>query len=479
MKNLIVCISVLLSIYGLCAIKIGAQPSDENRLAEAQMPLNKQFDNASKVLESATDQEALTQALSDIVNLSQTPESRARAMEYIDEMIRKSSNSDDTIHQAQLAKARLLGRDGKKQEAAAIFKRAIAEKWNANVYREYYASLWENGDYVESAIDEYERQTGITLSQEDRDFYNCHNDFLETFSRLYAKEVYDPSFKAMETAYPLFKESEHRPQAREIGKTLCLAVDGDYETSLTLLDEIEEECIETLTSDSNCYDETKHIPLYRTAILLFQGTDFQSARDAFTVFIERNQQKPGYILERTIKIIHAICYSPEYMKRIPELTEYFINTPFYVENLKADNFNESDVASLLNNHRRGLWEQGRKKDAYNVTVEIVSKYYPQTQSGTDAMLGLALYEVWLNDNEDESERLLRDIIENARYAKIIPHAKAYLAGSAYSRGDYKTAFVLVEDVLKVIPENPTGEYIRLKDISLQLKNKVLIMMNVQ
>ena len=69
---------------------------------------------------------------------------------------------------------------------------------------------------------------------------------------------------------PQLKESKRRPLANQIAKALCLSADERFDEALTELDQIQA-ILSSEDAPGSSRDESKDMPLYRTAVLLFQG----------------------------------------------------------------------------------------------------------------------------------------------------------------------------------------------------------------
>ncbi len=416
------------------------------------MTLGNRIAYAIETLSETDNQDILNSAIEDIRVYAKTVEEES-ALSALDTLLPHTLPQSELRGHILLTRASILARQGLDDDAETFFRYVIRNKWHKNAYRMYYASLWECHKYDLSAIDEFHRHTSDSLSDEDREFYNCHGNFLEMFTRLRAKKLETPDFLAMQSVYPMLKPSNRRPLAREIAKALCLAVDGHYGGAFDLLAQIDESLISPEAPKSD-YDESKDIPLYTATVLIFEGKDFQRARDSFQEFMDRNQDNPSKILERAVKIGHGLFYSEDDVKKIPELTELVLSSYLYTDETITQGLSIADRASLLNGHRSGLWAQNRTDEAYQAAVKLKEEYYPQTLSGVDAVLNLALYEIYLHDDFEAAESLLQDALLNNSYKKMIPHLKQLQAAIANHKCDYEVALTFLDEALIWIGDNP-------------------------
>ncbi|MFH1740509.1 MAG: hypothetical protein ABIH23_15990 [bacterium] len=455
----------------LCVSRASADPADDYKQAARHMTVAERLELAKETVENSQDEAALSEAVSDLANFSLTPERNEAALAKVETLIRKCKRDSDLFGQTRLAKARILARMGQKDEAYGMFRQAVLEKSHKSTYGEFFTSLWENGDYALSGIEDYHRHTGDEYSKEIREFHGSHGNLIKMHTRLWVMKLTHPEYSAMDSAFPQLQESQRRPLAKPIAKALCLAVDQRYEEAIEELNGIEK-LLASGKAPKSEFDESKDLRFYLASVLFFEGRDFDAMRTAFREYMDRNEDNRLEVLERALNLAYAMEFKEWDFRKVPELTGFIINSEYMTDETIKSQFSEDKIASLLNIHLRGLWYQGKSEEAERLALEIVDRYYPQTLEGANAAFGLALYSAYLHKDRDAMLRRLNDILEKSPYPQIVPHVKACLAGSAFACGDIERALALSQDVLDQIGPHWQGSFRQCRESMLRLQEKI-------
>ncbi|HPA46504.1 MAG TPA: hypothetical protein PK395_12135 [bacterium] len=446
--------------------------ADGYREQSRKLPIADRLELAKQTVLDSADEAVLSAAVADLAKYAITPERNEAALESVNLVLRKCSRDSDLYGQALLAKARLTARAGQKQEGYSLFRREIAECRQKSAYGEFFTSLWENGDYELSALEDYKRHTGDELSDAVRTYYDCHGNLIKFYTRLRVIKTTRKDYSAVASALPQALESQRRPLAKPIAEAICLAVDERYPEALEKLRKIDE-TLQSGKAPESAFDESKDLPFYIASVLFFEGQDFEAMRTAFRQYMDRNTENRPVVLERALNLLYASEFDPfNLFKRVPELSGFLIASEYMTdENIKSG-LSDEKIAALLNIHRHGLWYQGKAQEAERMALDIMAKYYPQTLEGANAALSLAAYSLYLHEDRDATDRIMYDILEKAPYEQIVPHAKAWLAGSAYMRGDIERAQFLIQEVLDEIGPEWQGSFRECREAMLRLRDKI-------
>ena len=188
------------------------------------------------------------------------------------------------------------------------------------------------------------------------------------------------------------------------------------------------------------HDENKDLPLYRAAIHLFEGRDFEAARDAFREYMKLNESDPELVLFRTRNLTYGMDETPKDIRKVAELTQVLVNSDWMATKEAREQLNGDLVASILEKHRESLAWRYEWDESVRFGVLLMNEYYPQTLSGANAAMNYAKYIARVNEDIEGAEQILNDILERASYDGVVPHVKRMLAGFALRRGDYQESF---------------------------------------
>ena len=464
---------IFLVIIVLFPFNVPAADSDSGEAfleASKRLPVAERIERAREAIRNSDDNAVVAEAVRDLAKFAVTPERAQNALVDIDALIAKSEGNPEVSHRANLARARLLARLGRIEESHSIFNRAVEERWSRDVFKRFYETLWETGQYALLAGSEYERHTTDEFSDDDREFYECERDFMEMFGRMRAMRVVFPESSAMEDVFPRLEESKRRPLAIRIARALCLAADERYVESIQLLEEIEQ-ALESGTAPDSEYDESKDLPLYLATVLFFEGRDFDAARAAFREYMDRNEDTRTRVLERALKMTYAMEHASQDKRRIIELTGLLVESEFMTDKQIREEFPDSNIASLLTMHQLGLACRGEWHESRELCFELMDKYYPQTLAGANAAMSLAVNLWWHYGHTEAAERLLRDILLNAPYDGLVPHAERLLGELVLERGDDENALFFIDDAINRIGFFGKGPMSNCKRKALELREQ--------
>ncbi|HOE13247.1 MAG TPA: hypothetical protein PKJ23_17700 [bacterium] len=460
----------------LCAPFAFAQKDAERAnafvLESKHLPVAERIERATQTIQISADQVLVGEAARDLARFAKTPEHAETALAELDALILKSSPGSYTFHWGNLAKARVLVRLGRNNEALAIFKAAINERWDKNVYREFFESFEETSDHVQLALEEYNRTTGDSYSEEVREFFGLGGDLLGVYSQLRGMRSMHPETSAMETILPQLKDSANRPAASRIARAFCLATDDRYEEALAQLDEITG-FLASKDSPPSTYNESKDLPLYRAAILLFEGRDYEAMRAAFRQYMDLNTDDRGKVLARAVSLTYALEHFQKDLPRIPELTTFIVNSEYFTDPQIESQLPEGSIASLLTMHQLGLSWRYEWEEASRVCLMIMDRFYPQTLSGASAAMNYGLY-LWREKYDyDGAKAMFEDILERAPYDGIAPHVKQLKAQLAVEMRQYDEAIPLLDDAINQIGSNEKESLRRCRDLCIKLREKAI------
>jgi len=419
-------------------------------LESKRLPVAERVDRAVLTIQNSTDDAVVAEAAWDLTRFWDNPEEKIAA---IDSMLASKQQDTRAFQWGTMAKARLLARQGAKEEARAIFQNAIAQNWEkARVM--YFDSLWETGDYALMAMDLYEHNANAPADTRNQVVYEEGRDFIEMLNGLRAMRTGNADSSAMRDVFPKLKESKFRPLAIRFAKALCLTADDRCPEALAELDEVQKLIGEKASPD---FDESRDLPLFRAAVLFFEGRDFDAARASFREYMDRNADNRSRVLGQALTLIFAMENSYQDGQIILELTDLLVNSEYITDETIKSQFPEWYVGSLLISHQSGLAKRGRWDEAARGWAQIMGEYYPRTLSSAVAALNFGIYISWRHNDLDGAERLLNDILENAPFDGIVPHVKSILSDIRAKRGDKAGAIALLQESLNRLGPTPYGK----------------------
>ncbi|HOE10332.1 MAG TPA: hypothetical protein PLQ35_02170 [bacterium] len=453
-------VSLFITLIVLFPCSIVVAQTDAERvqafiLESKRLPVAERIQRASETMQVSEDQVVVGEAARDLARFSKTPERAQAALAEIDALIQRSPSGSYTFRWGNLAKARVLARMDRKDEALAIFKTAITECWDKNVYREFFETCGETGQFALMAVEEYNRQAGDEYSDEVREFHGLGDDLIDVLCHLRSMRADRPDSLAVQEILPQLKESNRRPLAGRIAKALCLSADDRYDEALTELDQIQA-VLSSEDAPVSDRDESKDLPLYRTAVLLFQGQDYEAARDAFREYMARNADDPEHLLFRSRNLAYGMDETPNEIRTIAEFTQVLVNSDLMATKEARAKLPQNLAASILEKHRESLAWRLEPEESCRIAMLIMDEYYPQTLSGANAAMNFAAYIALDKGDIDGGKRLLNHILENAPYDGVVPHVKRVLAQIALREKNPDQAMELTNETLERVGPLPEG-----------------------
>jgi len=437
------------------------------QMAAKRLPTSERVAFCFQTIADETNQELIAEAARDLARFAPNIGGAEEALAAVENLIDKIEGNHAVLTRLRLAKARLLARMGEKEASSDICRSAVVERNYPEAYKEFIEIFQENGWNKELAIDEFHRRTADEYSISINEYYDSSSgfsrpvtDFLAMLSHLRAVRRNNAQCSVTEEIYPKLSESVRRPEAREIAKALCLGADERYEESLEVLREVESD-LRTKNDPEAVDDESNDLPLYFAAILFLEGRDYDAAREAFAEYMKRNSDDATLVLNRAVySLAYEMEKSTQDGPKILELTQLLVNSDIIADEKNRVQLPKSLVASLLEMHRQGLLWHNQEEEANIVSLQLMHQYYPDTLSGANAALNLARYLFASGKDIEGSERLLNDILVNAPYDGIAPHARVLLATIRMENGDRAAALRLVEEALdQVGPTPPEGHFL--------------------
>ncbi|MFH1739148.1 MAG: hypothetical protein ABIH23_09075, partial [bacterium] len=149
----------LLFLSPVLIVKPNADPLEEYKKGRIYLSAVERFELARQAIETTDDQAVLDAAFGDLAWYTTTPERCEEMLVILDEMIAKNERGREAFGLANILKARVLARLGRKEESQALFRRAISELWHKKAYMQFMSSLWDNRDNALAAIEEFRQQT--------------------------------------------------------------------------------------------------------------------------------------------------------------------------------------------------------------------------------------------------------------------------------------------------------------------------------
>jgi len=437
------------------------------QMAAKRLPTSERVAFCFQTITQEANHELIAEAARDLARFAPNMGRTEEALSVVEDLIGKMEGNRAILTRLRLAKARLLACMGEKEACFDICRSAIAECSYGEARKEVTAIFQENGWNDVLAIEEFRWRTADESSVSVNEYYDSATgfsepatDFLPMFGHLRAMRRSKRGCSVTDEMFPNLSESSYRPQARRIAKALCLGADEHYGEALEVLREIEGD-LRTKNDSRTMVDESRDLPLYSAAILFFEGRDYDAARESFAEYMKRNSDDATLVLNRAV---YSLAYEMEKSfqdgPKILELTQLLVNSDMIANEEKRAHLPKSLVASLLEMHRQGLLWQNREEEANVVALQLMREYYPDTLSGANAALNMARYLFASGKDVEGSERLLNDILVNAPYDGIAPHARVLLATIRMEKGDLSGALQLVEEALNQVgPTPPEGHFL--------------------
>ena len=451
----------LVGVICLMAVSWGNAAGTDAERVEAfiqvckKLPVQERIQRAQETIQNSDDEAIVCEAARDLARFSKTAERAEEALATIDALIDESDPNSDYYKKGQLAKARVLARLDRTEEAQNIFKKAIAECWYEDVDKEYYEAFSETGDYALLAVNEYEKHTSDEYSAEVKAYFGFGGDLCEMLCYLRGLRSLDSELSAMETILPQLGESKGRPMAKKIAEVFCLATDSRYEEAHKLLDEIEG-ILESEKNRVSNHDESKDLPLYRAAILLFEGHDYDAMRLAMQSYIENRYNNPQVVLRNVLSLTYVLELKQDNLKRIAELTAYFLISDIITNTEIRNSLQRKDLASLYAMHLVSVDRRKQLLYARKLAQQLVTEFYPDTLGGKTGALYSAAYLMCEQKNE-EAQKILLDLIQEYPADSIMAQAKSYLALLWYNMNTRdEESLALIQDVKDLIGIDENG-----------------------
>ncbi len=478
MKRLCLMSAVCLAMVSIfCLAASSNDATDAERIdafikASKKLPVQERIQRAQETIQNSDDDAIVSEAARDLARFAKTPERAEEALSYLETLVRNGGSDSKAFRSGNMARARILVRLGQTEIALSIFRSAVLEQWSENTYREFFESFEENGQYGIMAVEEYYRQTTDEYSDEVRRFHKLDSDLLDVLCHLHAMRINNPDRSAVQDILPQLEESKRRPLAIRIAKAFCLAGDELYKEALNDLVEVES-ILSSPSAPVSSHDEYKDIPLYRAAILLFQGDDFEAARDAYREYMKRNENDPDLVLFRTRNLAYGMDEEPSDIRKIAEITQVLVNSDWMATKEARSQRTEHLAASIIEQHRKSLAWCYEQEEALRFGKLLMDEYYPQTLSGANAAMNYAKHIAEKEGDFDGAEKILIDILERAPYDGVTPHAKRCLAALALRSGEYQKCIKLTDEILEQLGPSPQGSLARCLKLTLRTRNKAL------
>lgn len=471
------------SILMLCCIiplvfspAFGAKPDEERGKSfihrNKQLSISERRARSKTTIETSSDDLIVAEAARDLAFVSVAPEEAEKALSVL-ETLSASSEKESLAHvKANLGIARVLTRLGRADEAKEIYERALAERWHKDTYKSLNEAFTDIGDHEFLAVKAYELRTGIGCSFESREFHEIPNDFLDMFFHLRALAVSATDYSCVQQVLPKLKSTAGVSEIRCIAEAMCLAADDRYEEASALLQAVDAQLQSTALAGI-ASEESKNIPLYISALLFFEGADFDAARQAFRDYMDRNVDDRTNVLARGLKITYTMELSQSDLRKIPELTGFLLQSEYCTDEVIRRELTERRMASLSIMHQVGLAWQGDWDGAGRICEEIMADYYPETLTGAGAAMNWGLYLWQRHKDYDAAEAMFRDILERAPFDGIVPHVKRMLAKLLARRGEHESALVLLDDTIQRLDPAAVGSKERSRRRAITLRHNIL------
>jgi endo-beta-N-acetylglucosaminidase D len=206
--------------------------------------------------------------------------------------------------------------------------------------------------------------------------------------------------KAVHDVFPQLVVTERDPYSLELARGICQAIDGQKAEGIKTLISINS----MATEDKNAIEEFKAIPLY-IAWLEYDADLKEDADKWLDIYYERNQDDPGHVLGRVLRIAYYFERKTDLKEKIPMVTDWLVNSEIFT-NPEIKNLVNSEVltnaaynakmpadlyAHVLELHAHGLSWQRNWEQAVPIWDQLMEEYYPHTITGTAAAMSKATY----------------------------------------------------------------------------------------
>jgi len=182
------------------------------------------------------------------------------------------------------------------------------------------------------------------------------------------------------------------------------------------------------------------------------------------------------VLGRILRIAYYFERFGNMRHKIVEVTEYLLNCEMFEnEELRARLNAEVQTnpqmkakmpadlyAHVLELHAHSLSWKFDWQNAVAIWDKLIGDYYPHTVTGASALMSKAVYVASKNNPEGRDVQsaldYLNDILENAPYDEILPHVLRLKAKYLAMIGRYDEARQALQQMLALIPPNPSPEF---------------------
>jgi len=175
---LLFCLIFLIPCFVVVA-QMDAERAKAFILESKRLPVAERVDRAINTIENSTDGALVAEAVRDLGRFRQDPEKTQETLAILDRLISEKPTDSKVFHRASLARARLLAREGLKEEAWVFFRKQLTEQtgdfWH-EAQQWYHDSLWETGDYGDIALDQYERRITDDPKEMHRNYAETESD---------------------------------------------------------------------------------------------------------------------------------------------------------------------------------------------------------------------------------------------------------------------------------------------------------------
>jgi tetratricopeptide (TPR) repeat protein len=443
------------------------------RNARQYLVAEARYELSRETIHTSQDEDTIAEAMKDLITYSHSLQKNEEALADVEALIGGLDENSELYGRANLAKARLLMRLGNTDDALALMKRGVHEKWKENAFWEINDGLLETGQIDVCAVDEYERNAGDEYDRELRKFYGIGADFSIFFLRLYGMKHTNPEKSAMDDVFPNLKPSTWRPQALNIARALCLAGDRRFEEALAVLNEVEMQLNDNRDEEVMVgYDEKNDIPFYKAVVSLLGGKDAETVHTALQNYMDLHPQEPTLIVNRIMELTYELEKDVlGEMKKISVLTGFLIQSDIVNNELIKSKIPENKIASIYDLHQQSLCWNNQFDESAQI-CKFVMENYPQTLAGANCAMNWARYISWREQDIDGAERILNGILGEANHDVLVPWVKHSLAEIALKRGDKLKALGYLNDILRLIPESDASAQARCREQAVVLKEQI-------
>lgn len=456
-------------LYFIPFVPAQSQSIDDYLSARKTSSIQELYQISYDTIQSNPNTDVLIHALQDVADSSLSQDKAKQALLAVTVLVDTPNLSQDAYKEAQLAQATLLARLGEKEEAYATFRTAIQERWNSQCAQRFFELLWENADDDLAAIETY-NLAADKYGEETRLTYANESKITRFLHYAHGFKVEYPFESALVKIAERLPVSNRQSITSLVARSFCLAMDGNLEESLKILDDLETTCPNT---DPNWLE----LPLYRSSLLFLQGTDYKAARKAFKDYQERNAENPSHVLDSAIQLCETMGILPNNKRNIEELTNLLFQKEWLADSTeqtaKIPNApTDEQIAMILHWHQLSLGWQLRQDEARELAKKIMDRYYPQTKGGKYTAVGYGVYLLKVSFNQAERTWLdLLGVAENDNDLLMNVHfCLGKMKWRAFSNWN---SLAYLQDALDRMGNHPQSECKRLKEEIDFLKNDIL------